>query len=115
MSDSSSPESDHRVIAFRRHPGNNPAGRQRREETAPVGDLQKFQQTDEIDDYRHRMTINVAAAAFTLMLIFAGLWLADTLTTMRKNQDCVLTGRRGCTPVDAPVQPRGEANSLQQH
>jgi len=113
MADSPSPESDHRVVAFRRDPGGKPAGRQLRE-SSPVGDLREFEQTPDIDDYRHRMIINVAAAAFTLMLIFAGLWLADALSVMRKNQDCVLTGRRGCTPVDAPVQPRGDVSSRQQ-
>lgn len=114
MADSPPPQSDHRVVAFRRDPGGKPAGRQRLRESSPVGDLQKFERTDASDDYRHRMMINVAAAAFTLMLIFAGLWLADTLSAMRKNQDCVLTGRRGCTPVDVPVQPRGDVSSPQQ-
>ena len=28
------------------------------------------------------------------------IWLADTMADMRRNQDCVLSGRRGCTPVE---------------
>jgi hypothetical protein len=46
------------------------------------------------------MIVNVAAFAVVAALIGAGLWLADTMATMRKNQDCVLSGRRGCTPVE---------------
>jgi hypothetical protein len=53
------------------------------------------------------MMANGAAAAITVALILAGLWIADALSTMRKNQDCVLSGRRGCTPVEVPLQPRG--------
>lgn len=107
MPDSLSPSSDNRVVSFRRKTGARPqAGHHRTQEPPSVEDLQKFEQTGERDDYRHRMITNIAAAAFTLLLIVAGLWLADTLAAMRKNQDCVLSGRRGCTPVEAPVQPR---------
>jgi hypothetical protein len=48
------------------------------------------------------MIVNTAAFLFVLALIGAGFWLADTMATMRKNQDCVLSGRRGCTPVEVP-------------
>ena len=46
------------------------------------------------------------ALAFMAALVIAGIWIADTLAVMRKNQDCVLTGRRGCTPVEAPIRHR---------
>jgi hypothetical protein len=46
------------------------------------------------------MTVNIAAFAVVLALIGVGIWLADTMAQMRKNQDCVLSGRRGCTPVE---------------
>jgi hypothetical protein len=42
----------------------------------------------------------MAAFAFVLVLIAIGLWLAETMAQMRRNQDCVLSGRRGCTPVE---------------
>jgi len=48
------------------------------------------------------MIVNVAAFLAVATLIGVGIWLADTMATMRKNQDCVLSGRRGCTPVEAP-------------
>jgi len=46
------------------------------------------------------MIVNVVAFFFVIGLIAVGLWLADTMAAMRKNQDCVLSGRRGCTPVE---------------
>ena len=39
-------------------------------------------------------------------LIVVGLWIADVMAQMRKNRDCVLTGRLGCTQVEAPVRER---------
>jgi hypothetical protein len=105
MSDNPAGNGDHRVISFRPYRGKPPPRR--------LDDLRQFEQTNEPDDYRHRMLTNLAAAAVTLLLMAAGLWLADALSAMRKNQDCVLSGRRGCTPVDAPVQPRGDVSSPQ--
>jgi hypothetical protein len=65
-----------------------------------VADLAKYERTETPDDYRHRMIVNVFAFVFVAALIGAGIWLADTMAAMRKNQDCVLSGRRGCTPVE---------------
>ncbi|HET9716571.1 MAG TPA: hypothetical protein VFP60_10350 [Pseudolabrys sp.] len=66
----------------------------------PLDDLAQYERTEAPDDYRHRMIVNVAAFVFVIALIAAGLWLAETMAAMRKNQDCVLSGRRGCTPVE---------------
>jgi len=56
------------------------------------------------DEFRHRMIVNVIAFGFVAMLVVAALWLADALATMRKDQDCVLSGRRGCSPVETPLK-----------
>ena len=73
----------------------------------PVPDLEKFERAaDEPDDFRHRMTMNALGLAATVALIVTGIWIADVMAHMRKDQDCVLTGRRGCTPVEVPIQPR---------
>ncbi|MBK5961313.1 hypothetical protein CCR97_24360 [Rhodoplanes elegans] len=56
------------------------------------------------DDYRDRMVANLAGLAVLAMLIAGGLWIAVTMADQRKNQDCVLSGRPGCTPVPVPVQ-----------
>jgi hypothetical protein len=94
-------ESKRRILRFRRRgqpgasaPGGPASGH------APVDDLGKYERTDEADDFRHRMITNAVAFVFLIGLIWAGVWLADTMAQMRKNQDCVLSGRRGCTPVD---------------
>ena len=73
---------------------------------SPVEDLGKFERADEPDDFRHRMKMNGLGVAATIVLILVGIWIADTMAQMRKNQDCVLTGRPGCTPVNVPRAPR---------
>ncbi len=54
------------------------------------------------DDYRHRMITNAIAFAVLVVLIVCGIWLADTMAQMRRDQDCVLSGRRNCTPIEIP-------------
>jgi hypothetical protein len=72
-----------------------------------VPDLEKFERaTGEPDDFRHRMTMNALGLAATIALVVTGIWIADVMAHMRKDQDCVLTGRPGCTHIDAPLQQR---------
>jgi hypothetical protein len=52
------------------------------------------------------MLMNGLGLAVTIVLIVAGLWIADVMAHMRKDQDCVLTGRKGCTPIDVPAPVR---------
>lgn len=73
----------------------------------PVADLERFERTpDEPDDFRHRMIMNGLGLAATVVLVVVGLWIAEVMAHMRKGQDCVLTGRSGCTPVEVPIRPR---------
>jgi hypothetical protein len=75
--------------------------------TAAPEDLAKYERGDEDDDYRHRMIMNAAAIAVTIILAGVGAWLAITIGEMRKDQDCYLSGRRNCTPIDVPSpQPK---------
>ena len=76
------------------------------EEQPQIGDLDRYPQSEEADDYRHRMLTNAAGLAVVALLIVAAVWIADTMASMRKNQDCVLSGRRGCTPVEQPAPSR---------
>jgi hypothetical protein len=52
------------------------------------------------------MLVNIAALAFTVLLALAGGWLAIQIAEMRRNQDCVLSGRRNCAPIDAKALQR---------
>ena len=58
------------------------------------------------DNYRHRMMVNLAALGFTGVLAIAGVWLVMQLADLRKNQDCVLSGRRNCAPIDVKAMER---------
>jgi hypothetical protein len=73
---------------------------------APDEHLRKYTQPEDDDDYRHRMITNVIALAFLAFLVVGGIWIANTMAAMRKSQDCVLSGRPGCTPVEAPTPRR---------
>jgi|SRR5687768_6487860 hypothetical protein len=97
-------ESDRRVLPFRprgslfARPTSRPS---------PVEDLGKYERApEEPGEYRHRMRMNALAFCVTILLVMTGIWIADVMAQMRKNQDCVLMGRPGCTPVQAPPLQR---------
>jgi len=89
--DHSQSDESGRVLRFRQR---------RSDDLLKNDDLAKYAQGEEPDDYRHRMLMNVAGLIVVALLVGIGWWLADSMATMRKNQDCVLSGRRGCTPVE---------------
>jgi hypothetical protein len=98
-----SSESEGRILPFR------PRGSlfARNVPPPPVPDLEKFERApDEPDDFRHRMAMNALGLMATVVLIVTGIWIADVMAHMRKDQDCVLIGRSGCTRVDVPPQTR---------
>ena len=72
----------------------------------PIRGLAKYEGGEVEDNYRHRMIVNFAALAFTVALAAAGVWLAIQIAELRKNQDCYLSGRRNCTPIDVKVLER---------
>jgi len=53
------------------------------------------------------MTMNLLGLLVTILLIVAGLWLADKIAELRKDQDCYLIGRRNCAPIEVPPVERG--------
>jgi len=100
MTDAQRPDdSKGRILPFQR-----PGQLRRPAPTAgvPVEDVGKYAQTEESDNYRQRMTNNVLALVFCLLLVGIGVWLANTIAEMRRNQDCVLSGRRNCANVIVP-------------
>jgi hypothetical protein len=69
-------------------------------------DLAQYEQDTEIN-YRQRMLMNAIAVVIVTMLIAIGVWIADTIAEMEKDQDCVLQGRGNCAPIEVPV-PRSQ-------
>lgn len=74
--------------------------RHRRSDELRPPDLSKFEQNADPDDYRHRMLMNGAGLVAVAVLVAIGLWLATSLAELRKNQDCALSGRRNCAPIE---------------
>ena len=98
MPDTQPGSDEHQVLRF---PGARKPAPPKRDDLAP------YSGPPESDaEYRQRMLVNGAVLAIVLALIGGALWLADTMATMRRNQDCVLSGRPGCTHVDAEPSRR---------
>ena len=104
-----SSDDEHRVLQFR--PRNSPSPTVHRGngtvQPLPVApeplDLSRYEQPRTgPDDYRHRMLANIAALAFTIALTAIGIWLAVSISDLRKTQDCVLMGRRDCVKITTP-------------
>ena len=74
---------------------------------APPDDLAQYEQDqDEVVDYRQRMLMNVIALAVVAFLVSTGVWLADTIAEMERDQDCVMQGRVNCAPIGLPAPPQ---------
>ena len=58
---------------------------------------------EDVVDYRQRMMMNFIALAVVAFLVGAGVWLADTIADMERDQDCVLQGRQNCAPIEVPA------------
>jgi hypothetical protein len=71
--------------------------------------LAQYEQDRDEDDenvnYPHRMLMNGIAVAVVTVLIGVGVLLADTITTMEREQDCVLQGRQNCAPIELANPP----------
>jgi hypothetical protein len=98
----SSSDDDARVVSFR---SGRPVAKPPAPDTPPVEDLAKYQGKESKEEYRERMIVNMAAFAFIVALVGAGLWLADTMAQMRKTDDCLSAGRRNCAPIEV-TKPR---------
>ena len=104
----SSSADEHRVLQFRPRtlvPGSglrgNPDEGVRKLEVA--NDLSRYErERGEPDDFRHRMLANIAAFAFTMALLAIGIWLAMSISHLRRTQDCVLMGRHDCVQIFPP-------------
>jgi len=89
-----------RILPFQRHDRARP--RVPQVPNAPVEDVGKYSRTEEPDNYRQRMINNGLALTFCVVLVVIGVWIAKTIAEMRRNQDCVLSGRRNCAQLNVP-------------
>jgi hypothetical protein len=95
-------DDDHRVVKFRPRTSAQPPGRAPLSTPQEAADLARYERKpEEPDDFRHRMLANLAAFAFTVALTAIGIWLAMSIAELRKNQDCVLMGRRDCAQISS--------------
>jgi hypothetical protein len=101
-------DDDHRVVPFRPRSNSRPSGwpPQAQRSTSPVKGLAKYEGGEREDDYRHRMMVNLAGLAVTVLLALAGIWLTIQIADLRKTQDCMLSGRRNCAPIDLKSSER---------
>jgi hypothetical protein len=102
-------DDDHRVVPFRSHGARASGGARRLPQSpaSPQDALAKYEGGEEREDtYRHRMMVNLAALGFIIVLALVGVWLAMQIIQMRKNQDCILSGRRNCAPIDVNAVER---------
>ena len=69
-----------------------------------LDDFARFEQEqDEPIDYRHRMIMNLIALAILVSLVGLGVWIADTISDLQKEQDCLVQGRSNCAPIEVPI------------
>ena len=67
---------------------------------SPVKDIAQYERPNaDPDDYRHRMAVNAAAFGFCVLLVTIGIWLAIKIAELRRDQDCILSGRRNCAQI----------------
>jgi len=86
-----------RILAFRRGRARVPPPHPKE----PVEGVEKYARS-EPDDYRQRMINNGLGLLACVLLVAGGIWIATTMAEVRRNQDCVLSGRRNCAPIPAP-------------
>jgi hypothetical protein len=89
---------NHQVLQFR--PRNSIGGSIRRTPAPQQGpdDLSRYENdSDQPDDFRHRMITNAATFVVVGLLTAAGIWIAISMADLRTKQDCVLANRRDCT------------------
>ena len=97
------PDEKGRILRFQRRGSARPIPpRAAQQDDTPVEGLGKYASTGEPDNYRQRMINNGLGLAACIVLVIIGVWIANTMAEMRRNQDCVLSGRRDCTRIVVP-------------
>jgi hypothetical protein len=95
-----------RVLKYERRPPGKPSFGAAK--MPPVDDdLDDFarfeQEQDEPINYRHRMIMNLIALTILIALVGLGVWIADTISDLQREQDCLMQGRSNCAPIEVPI------------
>lgn len=53
-------------------------------------------------DERDRRAANIFLLVAAVVIVGAGIWLAEAMVAARKADDCIAAGRRNCTPIEVP-------------
>ena len=75
------------------------------EEMLMLIDRRSWVDPDEDRKAANRQTVSLAAMAFTLFLVVAGLYLVQHLAAKMAMEDCLMSGRTNCAPVTLPNTP----------
>jgi hypothetical protein len=72
----------------------------------PDADFAEYEQArDDVDvNYRQRALMNAIALVVVTLLVGAGVWIADTIADIQRDQDCVIQGRFNCAPIELPLK-----------
>lgn len=96
-----------RVLPFRRRGRVPPPLAAQHADADPAGDFAAFEEDrDEPIDYHRRMLMNIVAVLVVTLLVTAGVWIADTIAALQRDQDCILQGRSNCLPITLPAPKR---------
>jgi len=56
------------------------------------------------DEEGDRATTNIILVVGFVLLVGGGIWLANAMIDARKADECISSGRRNCTPIEAPAR-----------
>jgi hypothetical protein len=54
------------------------------------------------EEDKRRIRSNVAALIFAALLVFVGIYLVRVLAEKSRLEDCLMSGRNNCMPIEAP-------------
>jgi hypothetical protein len=59
---------------------------------------------DPDDEEGDRTTANIILLVGFVLLVGGGIWLTNAMIDARKADECLSSGRRNCSPIEAPAR-----------
>lgn len=47
--------------------------------------------------------MNLIALTILILLVGLGVWIANTIGDLQREQDCLMQGRSNCVPIEIPI------------